>query len=218
MATSYDTFMPWVLANAPGCPEIAATAALRDSAVQFCEQTLIHQVDHDPVSVIANVADYDLETPVTQTRVFKIMRAWYKGTQLTAVAPDQVTEPTVYNQSIGGYQKKTGTPVGFIHKDADSFSLSPVPDATVAGAITMRVALAPLRNSTTVADFLYQNWGEVISHGALQRILSMVGRPFSNAPAALYHGQLYQIGINQARQQATHGYNRSNLQMKFRRI
>jgi len=218
VATSYDAFVPWVLVNAPGCPEISAVQALKDATIQFCEQTLIHQVDHDPISSIANIADYDLESPVSGTRVHKIMRAWYEGNILMPVAPDEVSEPTVYNQNIGGYQKRTGTPTGFIHKDHASLSLIPVPDVSRANSVTLRVALAPLRSASTVADFLYENWGEFISNGATARVMAMPNKAFHNPSAAAYHQTRYQIGINQARQQANHGYNRSNLQVKFRRV
>lgn len=218
MATSYDSFMPWVLINAPGVAEVAATQALKDTAIEFCELTLIHQADHDPIGVVANLPDYDLETPVSGTRIFKIMRAWYEGKLLTPVAPDQVNDPSVYNQSIPGYDEKFGTPSGFIQKDASTFSLIPIPETSVSSAITMRVALVPLRSATTVADFLYENWGEFISHGATARLLSMIGHPWSNPPAAAYHQTRYRVGINQARLLATKGYTRANLQMQFRRI
>lgn len=218
MATSYDSFMPWVLINCPGVAEVAAVQALKDAAIEFCELTLIHQADHDPVAVVANVTDYDLESPVTGTRIFKVMRAWYKGKLLTPVAPDQVNEPSVYNQSIPGYDEKFGSPTGFIHKDDSTFSVIPIPDESVANAITMRVALAPLRSSTTVENFLYENWGEFIAHGANARLLSMIGHPWSNPNAAAYHQTRFRVGINQARLLATKGYTRANLQMQFRRI
>ena len=218
MATSYDAFMPWVLINVPGVAEVAATQAVKDATIEFCELSLVHQADHDPVTVVANLVDYDLEAPVTGTRVFKVMRAWFKGKMLSPAAPDQVNDPSVYNQSIPGYEEKTGDPAAYLQKDSSTFSLMPIPTTTVANAVTMRVALVPLRSATTIADFLYENWGEFIAHGASARLLSMINRPWSNPNAAAYHRTRFQVGVNQARLQANKGYTRANLQMQFRRI
>lgn len=216
--TSYDSFLPWVLTNVPGVPEVAAIQGLRDASIQFCEQTLIHQVDHDPVTVIANTVDYDLETPVSGTRVHKIMRAWFQGSELRPEAPDQVNSPSIYNQNIGGVTTNKTKPQTFIQKDWATFSVFPIPDQTYPNSVTLRIALAPLRSATSCEDFLYQNWGEAIAHGASARLLAMPGKSWSNPNAAAYHQTQYQIGINQARQQATHGYVRANLQVRMRRV
>lgn len=217
MAKSYDEFLSWVLPDVPGCPEISAINAIRDATIEFCEKTLIHQVDHDPVTVIANIADYDLETPVTGTRVFKVMRAWYKGQQLHPLAPDMVRDPSIYNQLIGDYTIQKSTPKNFIQKDPSSISLLPIPDQTLASAVTMRVALAPLRSSSSCADFLYENWVEGISDGAVARLKGMAGRPFSNPEAAISHQRRFLMEVNRARLISNQGYTRGNLRVQLRR-
>lgn len=212
----YDDFLPWVLPDVGGCPEITAISAIRDTAIQFCEFTLIHQADHASVSVIENSSEYELESPVQQTRVFKIMRAWYKGNLLTPAAPDMIMDPAVYNSSIGGYSPHKSTPRYFTQKDPLTFSLMPIPDQTLADAITMRVALVPLRNSTSCEDFLFENWVEAIADGAVARLQSMIGRPFANAVAAPVHQNRFLSEINRARLQANRGLTRGNLMVQMR--
>lgn len=218
MAKAYEEFFPWVLPEVPGCPEIAAIQAIRDATINFCEMSLAHQVDHDPVGVVAQVADYDLEAPVTGTRVIKVMRAWYKGQELQPGAPDQVRDPSLYNQSIGGYVTTYSTPKAFTQKDADTFSLLPIPDQTLASAITMRVALAPLRTSTGCEDFLYEQWVEPIASGAVAKLQLSAGKPYSNPAAAAINQARFMQGVNAARQKANRGYTRASLSVQLRRI
>lgn len=218
MAKSYEEFFSWVLPDVAGCPEITAIQAIRDSTIAFCEQSLIHQADHDPVSVIAKIADYELESPVLNHRVTKIMKAWYKGTELLPAAPDQVRDPSVYNQRIGGYQTEYGTPKYFIQKDSATMSLLPIPDQSLPGSITMRVALVPLRNSTTCEDFLLEQWVEPIAAGAVAKLQLAAGKPYSNPAAAAINQATYIRGLNAARQKANRGFNRSNLSVQMRRI
>lgn len=218
MAKSYDEFYPWVLPEVPGCPEIAAIQAIRDSVINFCELSLIHQADHDPVATVAQRADYDLETPVSGTRIVKVMKAWHKGQELQPGAPDQVRDPSVYNQSIGGYTTTYSTPRAFIQKDSESISLLPIPDQSLASAITMRVALAPLRNTTTCEDFLFEEWVEPIAAGAVAKLQLSPGKPYSNPATAAINLSNFKAGVNAARQQATRGYTRASLSVQMRRI
>lgn len=215
---SYDDFLSRVLPDVPGCPEIAAIQAIKDVAIQFCDASLIHQVDHDPVSVVAKVADYDLESPVSGTRVAKIMKLWYSGTPLEASAPDQVRDPTLYNQRVGDYNTQYATPRTYIQKDINTFSLFPIPEKSLVNAVTMRVALVPLRSSTTIADFLYEVYAVPIAAGAVASLMLSPNKAYTNPKLAAYYQGLYTVGLNEARQDSSRGYTRANLTVQMRRI
>lgn len=216
--TDYEALFSWVLPDVSGCPEIAAVQAIRDATIQFCEQSLIHQADHDPVSVVAKIPDYDLESPATATRITKVMKVWYKGSELTPAAPDQIRDPAVYNQRIGGYETSYSQPRFFIQKDSATISLLPIPDQTLASAVTMRVALVPLRTSTQCADFLFEQWPEEIAAGAIARLQDSANRAYSNPKLAALANARFMVGINSARQKAVRGYNRSSLSVQLRKV
>lgn len=213
---NYEEFFSWVLPEVAGCPEIAALQAVRDATIQFSEQSLIHQVDHDPITVIAKTCDYDLESPLADHRIVKVMKAFYKGKELTPIGPDQISDPAVYNSSIGGYTPSYASPTSFAQKDAASISLVPIPDQTIASAITMRVALAPSRNSNFCEDFIFEQWVEVISAGAVSKLQLSSGRPYSNPQAALANQSRFMAGTNVARSRAVRGFNRSSLSVQLR--
>jgi hypothetical protein len=91
------SFYPYIVPHVPGCPSLTVDVALRSSLIEFCERSLIIQRDHDPVSVVQNIADYDFEPPIASHLVVKIMRAWYKGFPLAPISPDEIANPTIYN-------------------------------------------------------------------------------------------------------------------------
>ena len=213
---SYEEFFSWVLPEVAGCPEITAIQSIRDSVIQFCELSLIHQVDHDPISVTAKISDYDIETPITYCRVLKIMKAFYKGKELEPASPDEVTDPAVYNTNIGGYVPSYSTPTSFFQKDTATLTLMPIPDQSLASAITMRIALVPTRNSSGCEDFIFEQWVEPIAAGAVARLQISSGRPYSNPQAARDNQARFMSGVNIARARAVRGFNRSSLQVQFR--
>ena len=170
----------------------------------------------DPITLRANNDTYDLDAP-KGFRVHKVMRAWFKGSELQPVAPDDIMTPDVYNTTIGDYTPSKMAPTGFTQKDFDTVSFLPIPNQTYPNAITMRVALVPLRDSTSCEDFLYEQWGEYIACGAKARLMLNPGKPYTNPDAAAINQTRFMTALNDARQRAIRGNVRSDLMVKMRK-
>lgn len=215
--TSYDAFLPRILIDAYGCPEIVAIQAIRDSVIEFCVRSNFIQRDHDPITVIAGLSDYDLEPPSGQL-VIKIQKCWFKTSELSPIAPDYVSTPAFYNAGIPENAPLLATPLSFTQKDERTFSIYPAPKDTVANALTLRVSLKPTRSSTTCEDSIFEDYAETIAHGALSKLLASPGKAYMNVAAAGMHGTAFNSGINEARQRASRGHVRSGMQVRMRRI
>lgn len=214
--TPYTSFLDYVLPHVPGCTNEMALLEIKNTIIDFCEKSLILQEDHDPVTAIVNIMDYDLEPPKDRL-VVKIMSAWFKGQELDATAPDEVKTPSIYNQR-SGYVVNKGDPRLYIQKDARTFSVYPIPDKTSASAITMRVALKPTRSATTIDDLIFEEYAETVGRGAVSRLAISPGKPYSNDKLAAISNALYGAGLNVARDRAQKGYVRASKQVKLRRI
>lgn len=214
---SYEDFFSRVLIEVPGCPEITATQAIRDSCIEFCEKSLILTRDHDPVTVKANVVDYDLEPP-SGYLVIKVMQAWLDHNKLEPLAPDVVRDAAVYNRLFTAYQAAPSTPLRYLQKDERTISVWPVPDQNFTNGLTMRVALKPTRLSSSVEDVLFEDYAEPIASGAVSRLMSSVGKAYSSPQGASLHRALFVQGLNVARQRSSHGHTRSNLSVRLRRV
>lgn len=214
---SYEAFLPYVMPEVIGAPEPVVIQAIRNAAIEFCEKSLVLQRDHDPVTVIANVVDYDLEPP-TGYLVAKVMKAWLDNIKLDPVAPDFVADAGVYNRLYSSYSAGPSTPRAYVQKDPRSISLWPVADKKYANGLTMRVALKPTRASTTIEDEMFEDYAEVIASGAISRLMMSVDKPYTNAQGAVNHRGAFMAGINTARSRALHGHSRANLSVQLRKI
>jgi hypothetical protein len=216
MSVSYEQFFSNVMPEVPGCPEITAFNAIQNSAIEFCEKSLVLQRDHDPVTVVANIVDYDLEPPPGYL-VVKVMRAWLEGNELTALAPDMVKGPEVYNRLFTSYNAQPTTPTAFLQKDVRTVSIWGLPDKKYINGLTMRVALKPTRAAETIEDEVYEDYCEAIAAGALARLLGSQGKPYSSRDGAALADRQFRQAINVARQRATHGNVRSTLSVQLRK-
>lgn len=214
---TYDQFLDGVMPYVPSCPLEMAVHAIRETVVDLCERSLLIQRDHDPVDVIANTVDYDFDAP-TGYKVAKIMRAWYKDQELIPTAPDDINDPSLYNQQLAGVTISKDAPKIIIQKDDATFSVLPVPKDTLRGAITMRVALKPLRSSTSIEDFVFEDYAETVYAGARFRLLTVPAKPYTNPDLAMVNQNMYVAGVNAARQRAARGFVRANTQVQLRRI
>lgn len=216
MSTAHTAFLDYVMPEVPGCTNAMALLAIKNTIIDFCEKSLILQQDHDPVTAVADVVDYDFEPP-TGYLVLKIMNAWYKGQKLDPYSPDQVETPSVYNQN-SGYLVNRGDPRFYLQKDARTFSLYPIPRETVPLSVTMRIAVKPTRSSTSIDDIIFEEYAEIIGHGAVSRLALSPGKPFSNRQLAADKQSLYIAGLNVARDRAQKGYVRASKHVRMRRI
>lgn len=80
-----------------------------------------------------------------------------------------------------------------------------VPNEAIANALEVWVALKPLTSATTVEDFLYSEYGEIIAFGALARLLKKSGQSWFNPEAANLNYSLYLDGRSQARREGRIG-------------
>lgn len=214
--TPYTSFLDYVLPHVPGCTPEMATLEIKNTCIDFCEKSLILQVDADPITAIAGIMDYDLEPPRDHL-VTKIMKVWYKGQELDGESPDEIKTPSVYNQN-SGYLVNRGDPRFYLQKDARTFSLYPIPQETARLAVTMRVALKPTRSATQVDDLIFEEYAETIGAGAVSRLALSPNKPYSNRQLAADKNGQYVAGLNVARDRAQKGYVRASRHVKMRRI
>lgn len=215
---SYESFFPYVLPDVVGAPEPLVVHHIRNACIEFCEKSLILTRDHDPITVIQGICDYDLEPPGGYL-VIKVQRAWLENNPLDPIAPDFVREAAVYNRLFASYNAESrSTPHYYLQKDERTISLWPLPDRKFVNGLTLRVALKPTRTSTDIEDVIFEEYAEAIAAGALFRLQASPGKAYTNPEMAVVNKGFFEQGINVARQRASRGHVRSNLSVKMRRI
>lgn len=216
--TPYTSFLDYVMPDVPGCTNEIALHAIKNTVIDFCEKSLILQVDHDPVTVVANQVDYDLEPPTRDHLIVKIQKMFYRDNPIDPVAPDGILSANLYNRLYPNANPEKGPPRLYTQKDARTFSIFPVPTETEKMVLTLRVALKPTRSATQCDDIIFEEYAETIGNGAVSRLCLSPKKPYSNPQLATAKQALYTTGLNIARQRAVRGYVRAQEQVVLRKI
>lgn len=217
---TFDDFLPYVLPDVPGCPESVASDAIVSAAIEFCEKSLVLQRDHDPVNVLAGRPDYDLDSPISQMLVCKVMKAWFLRHVLTPVGPDDMDDPYAYQAALGqsGSNYGVAIPMYFVQKEERTITLWPAPQSDTAQGLTLRVALKPMRAATSFDDVLFEDWVDVITAGAKAALQTTPGKTFTNPQLALGNQGAFMAGTNRAMVRGNKGLTRTSLSVRMRNL
>lgn len=171
------------------CPDPVIAQALVDTAIAFCERSLIVRYTPDPVSTTAELGTYDFDVPTNQ----EFSRVVY----LTANA--EPLRPVVHEQ-LPLPLSEPGVPTHYYVTQNESeltLVLYPTPDA--AYSIAMELALRPTRTAQYLEDALYTYWLDALAHGTIARLMELPGQPYSNPQGAVYHARKAAVLCKSAR-------------------
>lgn len=147
-----------------------ADQALRDSAIAFCEDTMVLRGKLAAFPTVAGTSTYTPSVPAGE-QIARVLGVALDGVQIYAVAAADSAFP-LNNSGKPRYVSTVSTPAGF------DLVLQPVPDDVY--TVDLEVAMRPTRNATTLQDDLLNRWEEAIVCGAVYRLASVRGQPFSD--------------------------------------
>jgi hypothetical protein len=192
-----EFFLPRVLPWCLGAPEPLVYQALIDSAIQFCDESSVTTYITDPITVIANVPEYEIDLPVGMD-LARIMRVWY---------------------GEGPWDAPTGGgPINWRMIDLDQLTIYPTPTQALPPGQFMfiEVATKPSRNASSLDDRLYSNWMEGIVGGAIQRLCSTPDQPYTNPTNAAIGARMFTVWRGKAQYESTKGRVRRDTAVRMR--
>lgn len=198
----YDLAAP----DVPGCPDAMLNAALRQAAIDFCEQSLAWSYDHPAISVVAATSAYPF-VPPAQAIVHAITYAKFIDTEIEV----EISED---NLRIWNWRAQAGTPQ-YALANPTSVRLVPTPD--LPGTLTLIVALKPSPTATGVDDAMFNEYREAIIHGAKARLMLSPKKPYTDAQLAQYHQQQFTIKTGRAGTRHARNYTREALRTSILR-
>lgn len=202
MATSLTSFYPYVRMDVSQAAAPVLADAVINALQTFCEDTWIYTADLAAVSSVAGQAAYTLAPP-TGTDVVAIKTLSYEGGRLQPTSEGELD--SLYSTS--DWRVRTGNPLHFYQTaDTAAVRLFPAPEAAVVGAIRVNAALRPAVTATTVPDFLYADWKDVIAAGAKFRLFMMTASAWGDQGKAAVFSQEFQQGVNRAKALIAKGF------------
>ena len=176
-------FLSRLLPQVPGCSEPLAYQSLVDSAIEFCEKSLILRQDLDAFFSVDGRRVYDLDPPTANHAIARVISVTADGRQLTGLFEEDYP-------SLGA---DTGRPLAFYTTRIDNefvLNLYPVPDERL--RVVVHAALKPTRGTTQVDDDLYNNWADAIMDGVnyASAMASSAREKTARARIEAYHGRV----------------------------
>jgi hypothetical protein len=210
---AYDLFLPEVMQFVKDVPEVVAVNAIRNSCIEFCQETLYIQENLDPMAGISGIGVYDLE-PDGNYKIADIIEAWYGDVFLIPRAIEQLTR--IYRTT--NWNTLAGNPYYYFRPSSQEVHLVPYPQVTEANKIKLRVALTPSRSSTTVREEIYERFLEDIAYGARARLYNTPNQPYYDLKTSLEYLKRFNDVMADVRTQVNKGLTRASVAIEFQRL
>jgi len=209
---SYELFLPHVLPYVPNAPDIQVVNAVRNTCIEFCQNTLVLQQDLDAISTVAGVGDYDIDVPSGYT-LTQVVSLYYKLSRLERKSQTELEK--LYTRD---WQQISGTPKCFTMLTPAVVTLVLNPSESAANALTGRIAYVPSRASLTIDPDLLERYAEHISFGTLFRLLTTPNEPYTDMQSAAYYGTKFRSMMATTKALVLGGNNHAPMRVRFNRI
>lgn len=208
-----SNFLPYVLPDVPGCPTAVAKAAVRLAAKEFLTDTGAWNEIQDPVTVVANAQEYDLEAP-SGARCIDLKDIYTSCGRLTPKTIDQLSivmpDWATAEGNIPAYYTRAF--------DFTTYRVFPKPTAPNGMVMRPHAVYTLLDTATAIPDEIVERYAEVIASGAKARLMTMPKVAWQDLQLAGYHKGVFEEGKSVARITAAHNKTSGAARAKPRRF
>jgi hypothetical protein len=212
MATvAYSAFFPYLIPLVPHVADPVAQQAVRDACIEFCKESLVWQEAMDPMPSIKSEAAYELDVPA-EANLAHVVDLYYNGARLWKKSVSEIASH--FSRDWAMFE---GTPTVYTMLNPNEVTLVVRPDSSLAGALTGILAFTPLRKSTTIIDYVYEEYAEEIARGAASKLLVIPNQQWSDTKTALLYRRQFLSDCANARAHVNQGQVRAPISVHLRR-
>lgn len=210
---AYTTYIPEAQPYVPGCPQPTILNAFQRTAHDFFHDSLAYRVWLAQFDLTINISTYTLAGLPTDTEVAHITAMYCQGIPVNPTTHEEFFAldpewPTKTGSTARHYTALT---------DVSAFNITPVPEATVATAFNIQVAVTPTLTASGVEETFFEQWKDGIIDGVLARLMEMPGKTWTDPKGALARQTRYIAQLAAARGQANKGNTRRDVRVQMRR-
>jgi len=201
--------------SVPGCPTPVIEQYVRDAAIEACERTLAWRYEQPSIRLVPGAHDYAYETP-DDAEVHAFLTATVNGRMLKPITIEQLYD--IYPKWPNQAANERAEPMYVTQLDPDNFSVAPVPDNSTTYDVKMIVCLKPLRTATKMDKKFLDELENVIMHGALQHLLVLPDRTFSDRELASYHAKQFAFKLSERRARTNLGAAKASMRVQAQKF
>lgn len=199
MATNLSEFLKSIRPAVPMCPATIMEKGLIKAIQEFCRRTQIlkrsFEVDVETTDVTAadnDAADLDLSTLFPDYRPIRVLQIKQDNTPYT---PEHLVVETDLADFARHYDITTKKYYNFSGEQTIKIFPFDIDDTVT---LFLEVVFKPLDAATSVDDFFYMEWLDVLVDGALWYLMDMDKQPWTNKPEAAKRRRFFNAGIGRA--------------------
>lgn len=178
-----------VMVSAPGVPEPLAIAKYRDAAREFFRRTNAWRLPGAAASAASgSTSEYEIAVP-SGAEVFDISYA--------RVGDDSPLIKQTFEQVQYKLGATASTTPRYFRVAAGRLVIHPDPGEDISDELVVDAILRPSRDATTLPDEQADEFGEIIEHGALGRLLSMPAKQWTDYEGASFYWKLFLSAIDE---------------------
>lgn len=179
---TWTDLLPYVIPYVRGVPEELAVHHIRLAAIEFCRRT----------DLLRRLNIFDVQEGVTD--YFFEVDNCYVPVRVLNVCFDKHK----YFPKSGESCCHVGCHTFWLD-DPCSINISKPPQKDIAGGLEVTISIAPSQDACVFDEYLYQEWAEVIAHGALERIFTIPDTNWFNQNLAVMYRDKFRVGIGHGR-------------------
>lgn len=187
---AYTEFYDYVSPECPRAPDDQIKLKIRSAVMDFCERTRRYKYDVAPISIVAAQHTYGVAVPSERIMV-DVLSAFVNKIEIYPRSTRQLDE------ELREWRTATGAAVYYYVPDQNQIRIVRIPTEAIANGLELTVALKPARISEDCPDWILEDHAETIAHGALARLFSMRGVPWSDPQMAGAHESRFNTAIGQ---------------------
>ena len=194
-----------VAPSVPGCPQPVILTYIRNAAIDVCERTNAWRYKHAAVTMTAGTYEYAF-VPESNAEVYSVLTANINGNELTPITLEALHQ--LYPKYPSAVTTERATPQYFFQVSPITFHVALVP-VNSTDKINMFVAQRPSRASTGMNEAVMDDVEDAIMHGALQQLLTLPERTWSDTELAAYHAKQFVFKVTERRARVNIGAGRA---------
>lgn len=196
MATNITNWVKKVAPHVPKCPDPVIEEYVIDTLRDFCHFTRLWDDNElTAIDIVDGTHTYALTS--ASGDIVSIDHAEVEDVPIRPISLDELNKPRVYSMIwASAYWRTLEAPRAsmYITGMSDNIRLVYTPSEDITGGLAVWVCLKPLETATTVEDFLWKEFKDVITEGTIARLLGIRTKPWYNLQESLLRQELYEAG------------------------
>lgn len=195
--TALTQLYDYVLPEVPGCEPPLALQHIRLAAIDLYARARLRELDLSGMSTVASIASYTLAGVPTDYVFHEMTRVSVDGESIGPIKPGD--RDRLYPE----WETTTDQPAWYYLEDDDTLTLFPTPDGVY--AVRARASIKPSPTAAGIDDWVFNQFFQVIAHGALATLLAVPKKPWTDPGTAQYYANLFARGVAGATEKVSSG-------------